>query len=430
MATLRSSPRPRASGLSPAERAELCGRVNFPALLRSFGVDVPNRKPLVCALRSERTPSCHLYAPNEGLLGARGWTWRDYGTGEGGDALGYLIDFRRLEFMEAVRLLAEETGFIPECLRDAPADNRPRPRVVPSPAPILAPQVPAMAPEEQAEACKVFLSALEELNPCADVEGNTYLRKLRGLDLQGFPPVAYHLPEDIAEPLAQALRNSPHVELMTRAGLMKPAEDGKPVRPQWGAWAGDVVLLAHHNAAGQTMAFLARRVKHQAGDPVDKYLQQTFSRGAVRLPFGLPMLYRPSWFQWKPARDTAGTIILCEGAIDALGAATLGIAALGLGMRLQARSYKDEHGAAPRMLDAHLDALSDCARVYVLPDNDSEPEKSAEGARLASRLVAYLRAAGCRAELVGLGELCERLELPPAEGCKDLCDLANKAKDL
>jgi hypothetical protein len=279
---------------------------------------------------------------------------------------------------------------------------------------------------EQAEACRVFLAALEELNPTAANEGNVYLNRLRKLHPQGFPPLAYHLPESIAADLAQILTASPHLELLIRAGLMKPAGDGKPARPQWGAWAGDVVLFAHHNAAGDVLAFNARRVFYKAGDTVGKYLQQTFSRGAVRVPFGLPTLYRPPWLQWKPARGMGGQVILCEGVLDAVGAFCLGVSALGLCMRPQARNYKDTHGASPRMLDPHLDALSECERVIVLPDNDPDPEQSAEGARLAAGLVAYLKAAGCRAEIMRLAELSEALDLPEPEDCKDLADLATK----
>jgi len=130
----------------------------------------------------------------------------------------------------------------------------------------------------------------------------------------------------------------------------------------------------------------------------------------------------PGWPVKLPP-EKAGDVLLVEGPLDALGAAALGWPAVALLCRPQAHDYRDRHGAAARMLAAHLPALRDVARVAVVPDADPG-RKGAEGEALAARLVGWLRAAGVRrVDVATLADLC-----PDApEGCKDLADVAEAA---
>jgi hypothetical protein len=414
--------------LDAEDRAKLCRLVNFPALLREFGIEVPNRRPMICAIRPENTPSCHLYAPGEGLLGHRGWTWKDYGTDEGGDALGYLVDHRGMAFIDAVKLLSSQTGFVPACLEGADIKVR-MPKAQAVPVPVAAP-IRAMDINRQAEAVGIYLDELLKINPSADEEGRTYLR-MRGVDAEAFSGIAYHQPKYVAEPQPELVETEllaaitrDNADLMIEAGLVKPAEDGKPMRLQWGAWAGDIVLLVHHDERGRALSMIARRVKHKEGDELGKYLQQTYRRGAKRIAFGLPMLYRPKSFAWTPAPEHARELLIVEGPLDALGAACLGWPALALNMRPQARGFTDQSSAAIKMLDEHMPALRDCVRIGVMPDKDADKDKADTGIVLAGKLAANLRAAGCRAEVVQLNEL--GIEVPA--GCKDLADLAKSRR--
>ena len=134
--------------------------------------------------------------------------------------------------------------------------------------------------------------------------------------------------------------------------------------------------------------------------------------------FNLPSLYRTAG-TWKPAKDKAGDLLLVEGTLDALGAACLGWAAVALLTRPQAGGPQDRGSGAAIMLEAHLPALRALRLVRVVPDADPG-EKGAEGERLAAKLVAWLRAAGCRAEVSTLADLLP--DLPPT--CKDLADAA------
>ena len=72
------------------------------------------------------------------------------------------------------------------------------------------------------------------------------------------------------------------------------------------------------------------------------------------------------------------------------------------------------------MLAEHLTALREMKRILVLPDNDADRAKAAQGIALAGKLVALLNAEGCRAEIASL----DKLGIAINEGCKDLADVA------
>jgi hypothetical protein len=414
--------------LDAEDRAKLCRLVDFPALLRGFGIEVPNRRPMICAIRPERTPSCHLYAPGEGLLGHKGWTWKDYGTDEGGDALAYLVDHRGMPFIDAVKMLSSQTGFVPACLEGADIKVS-RPKAQPVAVPVAV-QTPTMDVNRQAEAVAIYADELLKIYPQAEEDGEKYLR-LRGVEVLAYKHLVYHQPKylglygpGLIETELLAAITKKHADLMIEAGLVKPAEDGKPMRLQWGSWAGDIVLIVHYDEEARPLSMIARRLEHKEGNELGKYLQQTYRRGAKRIPFGLLSLYRPSWFEWKPAPEHARELLIVEGALDALGAACLGWPALALNMRPQARGFTDQSSAAIKMLDEHMPALRDCTRIGVMPDKDADKDKAETGIMLAGKLAANLRAAGCRAEVIELHQL--GFELP--QGCKDLADLAKSRR--
>ena len=410
--------------IDDADRAELCRLVDFPAMLQGFGINVRRQgSALVCAIRQERTPSCQLFAPGQGILGHRGWTWHDYGSGAKGDAVGYLIDCQGMTYLDAMRYLADLTGFRPAGLgsdpfgADKPITHKARP------LPPARPQIPIMPPDEQAKACQIYLDALCEVYPNAKDEGAAYLgpNKMHGgrnVTPGGWPAIAYHQPPEIEDDLTQALL--PHADLLIRAGLMKPEDDRGPVRLQWGAFYGMLILLAHHDERGRVFALSVRRYEWKDGDRFPKYLHQTTERGARRIPFGLISLYRPTSLAWRPAPEHTKELLIVEGPLDALGAACLGWPALGMGGRVQASGAKDTHSRTATMLEPHLPAMRDLQRIAVLPDNDADKAKAAQGIALAGKLVAFLRAGGCRADIVTLDQL--GIPIPP--GCKDVADLA------
>jgi DNA primase len=407
--------------IDAADLAELGRRVDFPAMLQGHGIEVRRQGAgLVCSMRQERTPSCHVYAPGQGRLGHKGWTYWDFGSNEGGDVITYLTDHQGMAFLDAVRHLADLTGFRPDGLGQGEAGAvKPRPRPTPMPAKI---ETPTMPPDEQAEACQIYLDALCEVYPGAEAEGAAYLgpNKVHGgrnVMPKGWPSVAFHQPPEIEDELTRAVM--PHAELLIRAGLMKPADDRGPVRLQWGAFYDQLILLAHHDERGRVAALSVRRYKYKDGDRYPKYLHQTTERGAQRMAFGLPSLYLPPWLAWKPQH--AGELLIVEGPLDALGAVCLGFSAVGLGGRVQAGGATDQHSRTARMLEPHLPALRGMKRIGVMPDNDADREKAAQGIAMAGKLVAMLRAADCRAEIVTI----DKLGTPVPPECKDMADLAS-----
>ena len=421
---------PEPHKLTDADRARLCGAVDLLAVLQADGVDVRrNGAAYVCKLRpDERTASCHVYPPGVGKLGADGWTLKDYGDGWGGDALAYLVDKRGLAFVDAVAELCRLASWTPpgwgkggqagpRTALNAPTHTR-----TPPPPP-RAPTVPTMDPEAQLDAAMAFVSAVLDLVPDADRQGDAYLES-RGCLPAGGAVGCWVLPADACKPLAVQLASGPEADLLTRAGLLKPAADGKPPRLPW--W-DRVALLVCYDAAGCLAYFVGRRLDWTDGDRWGKYINQGAAGGAVRWPFNLCALYhaagRLRCWPVEPDPDKAGDVLLVEGPLDALGAACLGWPAVALLTRLQAHDYADRDGAAARMLEAHLPALRDVRRVRVVPDADPGP-KGAEGEALAARLVGWLTYAGVRADVARLVDL-----VPDApEGCKDLADVAATVK--
>lgn len=398
--------------LTAADRAELCRRVDLLAVLERDGLDVRrDGAAYTCKLRpDERTPSCHVYPPGVGRKGADGWTLHDYGDGWGGDALAYLVDKRGLTFVDAVAELCRLAAWTPAGWEtDALGSRRTRERegghTKAAPPPPPAPTVPVLPLEAQLDAAGAFMAALLDLVPDAEAEGAAYLAGRGCLPVGG--AACWLLPAEACKPLAARLAAGPDAQLLTRAGLLKPAADGKPVRLPW--W-GRVALLGCHDAAGRLGYLVGRRLDWTDGDRFGKYMNQLTAGGAVRWPFNLPALY---------AAGRALDVLLVEGPLDALGAACLGWPAVALLTRLQVHDYADRHGAAARALEAHLPALRDARRVRVVPDADAG-DRGAEGEALAARLVGWLQFNGVRADVARLVDL-----VPDApEGCKDLADVS------
>lgn len=418
-------PQPKRPPLTAADKTALVGKDALLRLMEADGITLEtNGDGYRCAIRDERTPSCHLYPPK---ADGRGWTFHDFGTDAGGDAFAYLMHSRGLDFIGAAAVLADLNGYTPDALWEGAGIAQRTSRLAqPNPRHHQTPTNPDKMPlDEQKRACDLFLSTLLAINPDAAPEGAAYLAR-RGVLMPDWPPLAYRLPSIFMSTLLKRLIAHPEADLITRAGLMKPpdAEAGKGAALAWGEWAGDVILLAHLDKDGAELAFIARRTSYAPGDYAGKYLQQTYDRGATRFPFNLPTLYRPRWLPWKPHPDKADKLLIVEGTLDALGAALLGWPALAFSMRPQARHYADRTGACPRMLAPHLPALRDLRRVYVMPDNDPG-EKGATGADMAAHLVGWLRAEGCRADVALMATLYPDA---PAD-CKDLADLAATMKE-
>lgn len=394
--------------LTDQDRAELCRRADLAALMAEDGLELrPTSGHFVGRLRpDERTPSLHVYPPDVGRLGHRGWTFKDYGGDAQGDALGYLTDRRGLPFVDAVRLLAATADWWPEGW--APANgatppSKPRP---PAPPPTTAPRELLGA---QSDAVAQLLAELERAEPDALDAGRRWLAEVR------------RLPADVADAVGPVLlcRNPRALAArllddgddgracpLTRAGLL--AAEGR--LPWWDA----VALFVCMSRDGSRPYYLqGRRLGWTRNDDAPKYLgQRTAPPAFGRVPYGLPML--------REAANRGAEVLLVEGPVDALGARALGRYAVALLGRPQAAGPDDRHGAAVQALDRVRDDLERCRRVLVVPDHDARPEAREEGLTYAARLVGWLRQQGVAADVATLPAL-------GYQGCKDFGDAAAAA---
>lgn len=407
--------------ITPEERAVLCSRVSLLDLLAED--DVETRQAgghwLARIRPEEKTPSCHVWKPGTGQRGGQGWTWRDFGSNAGGDTVGYLTDIRGMAYLDAIRLLAEKSGWTPPGLRSAGGSDT-APRTPPPPQP-TAPTVPRMPSDDQADAVALFLTVLVQVDPEAYTLGKAYLLGRRCIPDVWPGGDVFMLRQTTVEPLTASLHaiGADAVDLLKRAGLMR--EDGAL------AWWEDTALFVCRREDTAPVYLVGRRLHWKPGDKLPKYLNQTTRRGAVRWPFNLPTVYAsagedrrqditglPSW----PAMPK-DSVLIVEGAADALGAAAFGWPAIAMLSRPQARDYKDRHSSCVRMLEAHLSVLRQYSAVLVVPDADPG-EKGAEGITHAANLAAALTGMGLRARTASLDELV----LHASGKGKDLADMA------
>ena len=239
----------------------------------------------LCPFHSEKTPSFYVN-DSEGF-------YHCFGCGVSGDAIGFLRESDGLDFMEAVRYLAEMAGM-----------------VVPNSAPI---------DSQKAEQRKQAIDALEfaaqfyqaNLSGPVGEAASAYI-KSRGLDqhivaqfMLGYAPRSGLYPS-----LQQ--RQFPK-ELILQAGLAGISErDGAPYD-----YFRDRLMFPIQNRQGRVIAFGARAL----GDAQPKYLNSpegpTFSKKAV--------LY--GWTQARALLRQGLPLLVVEGYMDVIAVSASGVAA-------------------------------------------------------------------------------------------------------
>ena len=283
-------------------------------------------------------------------------------------------------------------------------------------------QDPQLPHDDQVAACRLFLDTLVQLDPASAAAGDAYVGGMGCLPQGWKAGAAYRLRADDCRPLARRIcLDAKALRMMVDAGLMKQAVDGKPACLVWWDYT---VLLPCLDEQGEPAYLAGKRRWWTPGDRYGQYINQMTRRpsGAVRLPFNLPALYKAAGrldrWPWSPAPGKEGELLVVEGALDALAAASLGWAAVAVLGRPQARGFTDRTSSDVRMLEPHLPAMRDLSMVRVVP-NSHPGDKGAEGVAMAGRLGGWLRAGGVMADISSLEEL-----VPEAAGCKDLAEYA------
>jgi DNA primase len=384
------------SRVSDAERVELCHALDLAELVRG-----DTGKPLRPASghlvgfapwHGEATPSLHIYPPGVGQQGGRGWTWKHFGTGQGGDAIAYLIESRGLGYVEALREAERMTGRKVLQTSGAVADFAP---LVGSTKQETRTDV-LVSLEAQTEAIGLFAALVAANVPDTWEKAEDYLAT-RGISMDAITEAcrgeSWFMPGTAAREIADQARDNGTAPQLIDAGIMKPAEDGKPERLAW--WA-DVVFLPCLDLAGERVDYLTARQLGPEAKP--KYLNQGTPKGGRRVPFGLPSL--------RAAADAGDAVHLVEGPITALGGITLGLHCVAMLGRPGFADYeRAAHVSQIGMIAPMLQDMARCRRVLVVPDNDSTEEKRKPGMDNAGELVRWLRLQGITAEVATMEKL-------------------------
>ena len=422
MAILRNpAAMPRLERLSQEDRAELCARFNLKEAIESGGIHVTRAGThFVCAIRDERTPSCHVYPPDVGQLKGRGWTYHDFGDGAGGDALGYFVDVKGMPFHEAVRYMAEQTGFWPASWNGTRGNEPLHHPVNVTFKPT--PKTPSMAVLDQVSGVAAFLDVITRVERNALNAAQDYLRS-RGCNEPLIRGAAVMLPADVSEIEATIVKEGlakPFIEMglgYATGGFRIAQHRGSPV-----------CLLICHSPKGLPALTVGRQLDPKEGG---KYLNQANAPDGApsltRVPFNLPALYQAASYlnlanaplpclwsgrNWKPLPHFIRKVVICEGPITALGAANLGIPAIAMLARPSAgHSHKV-------LLQDHLPALRALTEVLVVPDNDVDADKNQTGRAAADELSSWLLSRRVNASTVLLPEL------GAPNDCKDFADWA------
>ena len=241
-----------------------------------------------CPFHQEKTASFYV---ND----AKGF-YHCFGCSAHGDAIRWMTDYKALQFMDAVRELAEQAGLeLPA--RDAGANEADARRarlfdIMARAERFYAGQLGAPAPE--ARAARELLAAR-----------GVALAQIAAFGI-GFAPPA---PRSAASPIQTALRDVDPAVLV-ELGLLKRSEDGRLYD-----FFRDRIMIPIHDARGRTIGFGARAI----GDAEPKYLNSPdtplFDKGRT-----LFNLHRAAG-----AARRKGRLIVVEGYLDVMALARAGI---------------------------------------------------------------------------------------------------------
>lgn len=232
----------------------------------------------LCPFHKEKTPSFHVHPQRQ--------IWHCFGCGRGGDVFRFLMEYENLDFVSAVRRLADRVGIVIERSRDLWTSETA--------------ELKERLWELHEEVTRWFQENLRQA-PAA----RAYLAK-RGLSDEAIKrwQIGY-APDSWDALLTWASRNKIRSELLEQAGLVVRAEEGRVYDRFRGR-----VMFPIRDEQGRVVAFSGRILtedKQQA-----KYVNSPetviFQKSRILFAFD----------RAKRAMLDAGHAIVCEGQIDAL----------------------------------------------------------------------------------------------------------------
>ncbi len=201
------------------------------------------------------------------------------------------------------------------------------------------------------------------------------------------PQYAYYI---CADSYQELFSNLPDLELLQKSGLNINIAARTPK-------LGDLLLFIHHDINSQPVNILTRRYKPGRADPIEECSLQYHNNQITRIPFGLPSLYHPDWFPWRPDNERAHELIIVADPIDAMAANRLGWPALATSMRPGPEDFTNG-GAVPHMLNPHIAYMQKRECIYVIKDTPINCPTA--HAPMAHRMAEWLCSLGCRAQAV------------------------------
>lgn len=232
----------------------------------------------LCPFHKEKTPSFHVHPQRQ--------IWHCFGCGRGGDVFRFLMEYENLDFVSAVRRLADRVGIVIERSRDVRTSETA--------------ELKERLWELHEEVTRWFQENLRQA-PAA----RAYLAK-RGLSDEAIKrwQIGY-APDSWDALLTWASRKKIRAELLEQAGLVVRAEEGRVYDRFRGR-----VMFPIRDEQGRVVAFSGRILtedKQQA-----KYVNSPetliFQKSRILFAFD----------RAKRAMVDAGHAIVCEGQIDAL----------------------------------------------------------------------------------------------------------------
>lgn len=309
-----------------------------------------------CPFHNERTPSFHVNPSRN--------TYHCFGCGKGGNAIGFVMEYENLSFVETVRKLAAKYGIT--LIEEASSPG-----------------------EEAAAGARTKLLALHRdiaqwfhmllLRSSLAAEAREYL-KSRGFNSETAKRwLIGYAPEDMALYAAWAKESGYSQELLTAAGILSLRDENNPARGVYVRFRHRLMFPVR-NDHGDVIAFSGRVLK--AEDSPAKYMNSPatpiFDKSEVFFGFD----------KSKRAVHRAQSVVICEGQLDMIRCFESGIenivAPLGT-------AFTAKHA---RLLKRHTDQAVLCY--------DSDPA----GVKAAARAFA---------ELAGEGVFVRVAALPPGE---------------
>lgn len=291
-----------------------------------------------------------------------------------GDAFDVVRHSRDMSFKEALDVLHPEgvTGAKPVS-RQARKPREGLDRI----KPVLAKS--ALSSAAQAEAVDQFIQVAQRVHPDALKEGAAWARS-RGISNRtqeetGLKVV--HIPDwRAAQEMGDTLKEE-HESLAKRAGILR--HNGKGIlRLNW--W-DETNVMAMTDPEGRPSYLIGRRMDTSRDTVPTKYVNQSIAHGARHRMANVGSI--------REAADEGGELLMLEGAADAYAAHALGHHAAGVNHRLVMSDHLAE-GRLPavyeRMLVEHRDELQAIERLVLVPDNDEDAGKRAEGMAFAKAL--------------------------------------------